>query len=69
MLGTYRPGVLPLFFKLKVDSSLAEPLLGTRRGVLFFVANLSDQHLVVRIPHVGPGVTDLNEVQGARMVH
>ncbi len=69
MLGTYRPGVLPLFFKLKVDSSLAEPLLGTRRGVLFFVANLSDQHLVVRIPHVGPGVTDLNEVQGARLVH
>lgn len=67
--GVYRPAVLPLFFKLKVDSDLAEPLLGTRKGVLFFVANLSDQHLLVRIPHEGPGVTDLNEVTGVRTIH
>jgi hypothetical protein len=69
MMGLYRPGALPLFFKLKVDSDLAEPLLGTRKGVLFFVANLSDQHLLVRIPHQGPNVTDLNEAQGPRVVH
>ena len=69
MLGTYRPDALPLFFKLKVDSELAEPLLGARKGVIFFVANLSDQHLLVRIPHQGPGVTDLNDVTGTRMVH
>ena len=69
MMGIYRPEVLPLFFKLKVDSDLAEPVLGTRKGVLFFVANLSDQHLLVRIPHQGPGVTDLNEVTGSRMIH
>jgi len=67
--GIYRPAVLPLFFKLKVASDLAEPLLGTRKGVLFFVANLSDQHLLVRIPHEGPGVTDLNEVTGVRTIH
>jgi hypothetical protein len=69
MLGFYRPGVLPLFFKLKIDSDFAEPILGTRKGVLFFVANLSDQHLLVRIPHQGPGVTDLGEAQGARVIH
>ncbi|MGD0112514.1 MAG: hypothetical protein ABSD48_11690 [Armatimonadota bacterium] len=69
MLGAYRPGVMPLFFKLKVESRLAEPLLGTNKGVLFFVANLSDQHLLVRIPHQGPGVTDLNETPGPRVVH
>jgi len=69
VLGTYRPGALPLFFKLKVESRLAEPLLGTRKGVLFFVANLSDQHLLVRIPHQGPGVTDLNDAHGTRIVH
>ncbi len=69
MVGAFRPTVVPLFFKLKVDSPLAEPLIGARKGVLFFVANLSDQHLVVRIPHQGPGVTDLSEVQGARTVH
>jgi hypothetical protein len=69
MMGIYRPDVLPLFFKLKVDSDLADPLLGSPKGVLFFVANLSDQHLVVRIPHNGPGVTDLNEVSRPRLVH
>src|SRR5574340_379250 len=69
MLGVYRPDVLPLFFKLKVDSRLAEPLIGDSKGVLFFVANLSDQHLLVRIPHQGPGVTDLNDTQGPRVVH
>ena len=69
MTGIYRPDVLPIFFKLKVNSDLAEPLIGTPRGVLFFVANLSDQHLLVRIPHQGAGVTDLNEVSGPRLVH
>jgi hypothetical protein len=69
MLGIYRPEVLPRFFKLKADSDLAIPLIGARKGVLFFVANLSDQHLLVRIPHQGPNVTDLNEASGPRMVH
>ncbi len=69
MLGIFRPSVLPIFFKLKADSDLVEPILGTRKGVLFFVANLSDQHLLVKIPHQGPGVTDLNEVTGQRLVH
>lgn len=69
MSGIYRPGVLPIFFKLKVDSDLAEPLMGSRRGVLFFVAHLSDQHLLVTIPHQGPGVTDLSDVSAERAVH
>jgi hypothetical protein len=68
-IGNYRPGVLPLFFKLKVDSDLALPFLGAGRGVLFFVANLTDQHLLVRIPHQGPGVTDLNHVPASQMIH
>jgi hypothetical protein len=69
MLGMFRPSTLPIFFKLKADSDLVEPILGTRKGVLFFVANLSDQHLFVKIPHQGPGVTDLNEVTGQRLIH
>ncbi len=69
MLGMFRPDVLPIFFKLKADSDLVEPILGTRKGVLFFVANLSDQHLLVKIPHQGPGITDLNEVGGQRLIH
>ena len=69
MMGMFRPTVLPIFFKLKADSDLVEPIIGTRRGVLFFVANLTDQHLLVKIPHQGPGVTDLNEITGRRLVH
>jgi len=69
VIGHYREGVLPLFFKMKTDSDLAVPLLGVPRGVLFFVANLTDQHLAVRIPHTGPGVTDLNELPTSRLIH
>jgi len=69
VLGAYRPDVVPLFFKLKVDSDLAEPLLGRRKGVLFFVSNVGDQHLMVWIPHHGPGVTDLNAMTGDKIVH
>jgi len=69
MMGMFRPSVLPIFFKLKADSDLVEPIMGTRKGVLFFVANLTDQHLLVRIPHQGPGVTDLNDINGQRLVH
>jgi hypothetical protein len=69
MMGMFRPAVLPIFFKLKADSELVEPIMGTRKGVLFFVANLTDQHLLVKIPHQGPGVTDLNEINGHRIVH
>ena len=69
MLGMFRPDVLPMFLKLKADSDLVEPILGTRKGVLFFVANLGDQHLLVKIPHQGPGITDLNEVGGQRLIH
>jgi hypothetical protein len=37
--------------------------------VLFFVANLSDQHLVVNIPQAGVGVTDLAAAPTSEMVH
>lgn len=66
--GHYRPGVLPLFFKVKVDSELAVPFLGTRRGVIFFAANMTDQHLLVRIPQFAGQVTDLNELPASRMI-
>jgi hypothetical protein len=69
IMGMYRPEVLPVFLKLKADSDLTEAMIGARRGVLFFVANLTDQHLLVRIPPVGIGVTDLNEIIGPRIIN
>jgi len=68
-VGHFRPGVLPLFFKVKLDSDLALPLLGARKGVLFFVTNLTDQHLLVRIPQHGLGLTDLSQIPTSQMVH
>jgi len=67
--GCLRTNALPIFFKIKVDSDLALPLLGAKRGVLFFVANMSDQHLMVRIPHEGSGVTDLAQVPASQLIH
>jgi hypothetical protein len=67
--GCLRADTLPIFFKIKVDSDLALPLLGVKRGVLFFVANMSDQHLLVRIPHEGNGVTNLAQVPASQLIH
>jgi len=58
-VGLHRDAAVPLFFKVKADSELMTPIFGGPRGVLFFVANLSDQHLLVNIPQAGVGVTDL----------
>jgi len=58
-VGFHRPRALPLFLKLKADCDLVTPILGVPRGVLFVAANLSDQHLIVRIPQSGNGVADL----------
>ena len=68
-IGSYQPGALPLFLKVKGDSDLLLPIFGVRRGVLFFVSNLTDQHLLVRIPHQGPGFTDLTELPSSAHVH
>ena len=68
-MGRFRPGALPLFFKLKGDSELLLPILGTRKGVLFFVGNLTDQHLLVRIPHQGPSFTDLSQPLASAHIH
>jgi len=62
-------GVLPLFLQGEDWTATWGALLGVPRGVLFFVANLTDQHLSVRIPHSGPGVTDLNELPARRLIH
>jgi len=67
--GHFRPSTMPIFFKIKVDSKLARSLLGMEKGILFFVANLTDQHMLVRIPHQGPEVTDLGKIPENRTLH
>lgn len=67
--GNYQPGTLPLFFKLKVDSDLAIPVLGNDKGILFFVAHLTDQHLLVEIPYSEARIADLSQAPNSRMIH
>ncbi len=68
-VGLRREHAVPLFLKLKADSDLVTPIFGVTRGVLFLVANLSDQHLVVHIPQAGVGVTDLAAAPGSERIH
>jgi len=68
-VGCHRERTLPLFLKLKADCDLVVPIFGMSRGVLFVVANLSDQHLVVNIPQAGSGATDLAQASTSEMVH
>lgn len=67
--GYLRTGTLPLFLKMKADSDIVVPVLGGYRGVMFFVANLTDQHLIVRIPHDTPGSADLGQTPLRTYVH
>jgi len=67
--GSYRPGVLPVFFKLKVQSTQAVPVLGASCGALFFVAYLTDRHLLVRIPQVTGLAANLGQMSGSLIVH
>lgn len=68
-VGCHREHALPLFLKLKADCDLVAPIFGATRGVLFVVANLSDQHLVVNIPQAGGPVADLAQAPASEMVN
>lgn len=60
VLGKFRPGVLPLFFKLKFDTDGASGLLGMSRGVVFCLASAGERNLLVRIPYdADPNLIDL----------
>ena len=58
-IGKFQPGVMPLFFKIKLDAEFAPDVFGMRRGVVFCMANAGDRHLMVRLPADGDQMTDL----------
>lgn len=67
--GRHRPGVLPVFFKLRARSPETVSLVGGVSGALFFIAYLTDQHLLVRVPHLGAQAADLGAMPGPVWVH
>jgi len=68
-LGTFRPGVVPLFYQIKIDAEFASEVLKMTRGVIFSIANVGDRSLIVRIPSEGEQVIDLNEIPTTGTIH
>jgi hypothetical protein len=62
VIGTFQPGVMPLFFKVKIDADFAQEALGMERGMMFCMANAGDRNLLVRAPFIGTEVHDLNDL-------
>lgn len=58
-IGRFQPGVMPLFFKIRIDADFGEELIGFKRGISFCMANAGDRHLILRLPNEGEYLTDL----------
>ena len=59
IVGKFQPGVMPLFFKIKLDAEFAPDIFGMRRGIVFCMANAGDRHLMIKLPADGENLTDL----------
>ncbi len=57
--GTMRHGQLPRFFKLRLISKQAPEGLLFANGLVFFIANPGERHLLVQIPYTHGMVADL----------
>ncbi len=64
-IGKFQEGVLPLFYKVTIDSDLAQEAIGMERGMVFCMSNAGDRNLLVRIPYIGDQVINLNELTPA----
>ncbi len=62
VIGQFQPGVMPLFFKIKIDADFASQALDMPRGMVFCIANAGDRHLLVRVPFTGQQVTNLSDL-------
>ncbi len=58
-IGKFLPGVMPLFYKIRIDADFGEELIGFKRGIAFCMANAGDRHLILRLPNEGEYLTDL----------
>jgi hypothetical protein len=68
IIGNFQPGVMPLFYKLKIDAEFAPEALNMERGMVFCMANAGDRHLLIRIPFTGHEVYNLSELAGTETV-
>lgn len=67
-VGAFRPGVLPLFYKVRIDADYAVEVTGMAQGVLFCMANAGDRNLLVRLPYGQEPLLDLASVVPATTI-
>lgn len=60
-VGAFRPGVLPRYFRCRLDTDLEIADLDLKRGVAFFVATQSERHLLAILPYTDEDLIDLGE--------
>jgi hypothetical protein len=58
-VGAWRPNVLPLFLRARLNGRHDIPGIEFERGVVAFLADVGDLHLVLCLPHEGRSVHDL----------
>jgi len=68
-IGAFQPGVMPLFFKVKIDADFAAEVFGMSRGLVFCIANAGDRHLLIRVPYDGDQVVDLAAPPTSSSIH
>lgn len=68
-VGKFQPGVMPLFFKVRMDTDFAHDVLDMGRGLVFGIANAGDRNLLIRIPFEGEPLVDLNNLPTTNTVH
>ncbi|HZO90305.1 MAG TPA: hypothetical protein VFB38_18410 [Chthonomonadaceae bacterium] len=68
IIGQFLPGVMPLFYKIKLDAEFAQEVLDIPRGIVFCMANAGERHLMVRIPYQGDQVIDLGNLPTSQTI-
>ena len=68
IIGQFQPGVMPLFFKIKLDADFAPDVLTMPRGMVFCIANAGDRYLLIRVPFTGEQITNLSDMPTSKTV-
>lgn len=63
-VGEFRPEELPVFLRARLQGPHGIPGIAFERGVVAFLADVGDRHLVLELPHVGRTVHDLGAGAG-----
>ncbi len=59
VVGNYRPGILPLAYRSRIDSDLEIDNVPFHRGVVFCLTGIAERTLLVHMPYDGSDIRDL----------